>query len=295
MATIEPSSSGQKLVALLNRVQVPQQAIAIQYHCQASMALKAAGKILYIDPWYSDYLDQVAKGQPFESHRLYPAPLAPADVTNADYIFVTHDHIDHLDPSTIPIAANASPQAHFIAPQAARAHLLSLGVSPERITAIRIPENEILSSAYQFDAFSLTAIRGDHDGFDYDQEHGYPWLGYILNINGLTFLHAGDTKPYDGQAEMLHSFAIDVACLPINGGTYRTRSKGFKGNFTYKEAADLGVTIEADWIIPIHYGALSDNDEKGSRFVDYIEERYPFQKFHLLRQGETILYHRWEN
>ncbi len=293
MTTTVPTQ-GASLVDVLQQVEVPAHALAIQFHCQASMAIKAAGTTLYIDPWYSGYFDRVAKGQPFESHRRYPSPLNPQDVTNADYILITHDHLDHLDPGAIPAIVTASPRAHFVAPEAARAHLRELGVPADRLTTIRIPAADTLSRSYEFDGFGVTAIKGTHDGWDYDNAAGYPWLGYIVRINALTFLHSGDTQAYDGQAEALCPFTVDVACLPINGGTYRTRSKGFKGNLDYQEAADLGVAIGADWIIPIHYGALSENDEKGSRFVDYIEDRYPFQKIHPLRQGETIMYHKWD-
>ncbi len=291
MATIAPR--GRALAGVLDRIEPPAWALAVQYHCQASLAIKAPGTTLYIDPWYSDHLDRVSAGQPFASHRLHPSPLAPADVTNADYVLITHDHLDHLDPGTIPDLLAASPRARIIAPQAACAHLRVLGVALDRLTTIRIPTGDTLSQEYLFDGVALTAIKGTHDGFDDDPEHGYPWLGYIVRANGVTVFHSGDTQAYDGQVAALAPFGVDVACLPINGGTYRTRGKGFKGNLDYQEAADLGVAIGADWIIPIHYGALSENDEKGSRFVDYIEERYPAQRFHLLRQGETIMYHKW--
>jgi L-ascorbate metabolism protein UlaG (beta-lactamase superfamily) len=281
------------LIELLDRIEVPPRAVAIQFHDQVSMAIKASGTVIYFDPWYSDFFVEALAGTPSATTRKRPPPLLPEDVTNAQHILITHDHLDHLDPGTVPAAARCSPRARFVVPQIARQHLLDLGVEPERITAIRIPEEETLSEEYQLDDFALTAIKGNHDGFDYDPEHGYPWLGYILRINGLTFMHIGDTRPFDGQVEALRQFDVDVACLPINGGTHRTRSLGFKGNFTYQEAADLGVAIGADWIIPMHYGVMSDNDEKGHRFVEYIEERYPRQRFHILRPGETIMYHKW--
>jgi L-ascorbate metabolism protein UlaG (beta-lactamase superfamily) len=281
------------LVELLDRIEVPKRAVAIQFHCQVSIAIKAAGKVIYFDPWYSDFFVEALVGTPSATRRKRPPPLEPEDVANADYILITHDHLDHLDPGTVPAAARRSARSHFIVPQAGQKHLLALGVPAERITAIRIQEEETLSPLLDFGGFSVTAVKGNHDGFDYDPEHGYPWLGYILRINSLTFLHIGDTRPFDGQVEALKPFGVDVACLPINGGTHRTRSLGFKGNFNYQEAADIGVAIGADWIIPMHYGVMTDNDEKGYRFVEYIEERYPQQRFHMLRPGETIIYHKW--
>src|SRR5947209_18610565 len=164
------------LSELLDRVEVPENALAIQFHCQVSMAIKASGNVIYFDPWYSDFFVKALADTPSATRRKRPPPLAPEDVTNADYILITHDHLDHLDPGTVPAAARRSSRAHFIVPQAGHGHLLELGVPPERITAIRIRQEDTLSPELCFDGFSLTAIKGNHDGFDYDPEHGYPWL-----------------------------------------------------------------------------------------------------------------------
>ena len=40
-----PSRERHALISLLDRVEVPSGAIAIQFHCQVSMAIKAAGKM----------------------------------------------------------------------------------------------------------------------------------------------------------------------------------------------------------------------------------------------------------
>src|SRR5579864_4680372 len=120
------------LIELLDRIEVPERAVAIQFHCQVRMAIKAAGKVIYVDPWYSDFFVEALAITPSATRRKRPPPLGPEDVTNADYILITHDHLDHLDPGTVPAAAERSPRAHFVVPQIAAGHLTALGVPPER-------------------------------------------------------------------------------------------------------------------------------------------------------------------
>src|SRR3546814_6314120 len=43
-------------------------------------------------------------------------PLQPGQVDDADCVLITHDHIDHCDPHTLPALAEASPTASFVGP-----------------------------------------------------------------------------------------------------------------------------------------------------------------------------------
>ena len=62
------------------------------------------------------------------------------------------------------------------------------------------------------------------------------------------------------------------------------------GNFSYREAADLGVAMGADLIIPIHYGMFAANTVRVAHFVDYLTDHYPEQRFHILARNERFVY-----
>jgi L-ascorbate metabolism protein UlaG (beta-lactamase superfamily) len=68
------------------------------------------------------------------------------------------------------------------------------------------------------------------------------WVGYILDINGLTIYHAGDT---DATPEM-ESLDVDIALLPI-GGTY---------TMDVKEALSVLNKMKVKTVVPMHYGAI---------------------------------------
>src|SRR5439155_12226971 len=73
---------------------------------QASFALKAAGVLLYIDPYLQ-----------LSDRRLSPPPFAPEALVGADLVLLTHDHGDHVDPQALPGIAKASGAARFVAPR----------------------------------------------------------------------------------------------------------------------------------------------------------------------------------
>src|SRR5688572_22873627 len=88
------------LVRQITAENVPDGAIALWWLGQASFVLKAAGTVVYVDPYL-----QLSKS------RLTPSPFAPEAVTNADLVLLTHDHLDHVDPIAVPAIAKASPKA----------------------------------------------------------------------------------------------------------------------------------------------------------------------------------------
>ena len=69
---------------------------------------------MYVDPYLSDYVERV-EGP--ELRRLIPAPFAPDTVRDADWVLITHAHIDHCDPLTAVPIAKASPQSRFLGPE----------------------------------------------------------------------------------------------------------------------------------------------------------------------------------
>lgn len=281
-------TAGERLMAQLESLPALPNGLGIQCLGHHGYVVKYGSTVIYIDPYLSYYLDELSRDRPAKLFRRFPPPIVPEEVFNADYVVCTHDHPDHLDPGTILALAAASPQARFIAPLVAKAHLLKLGVGEERIKAVRVDD---MAARFSLpDGTQVTAVKACHDGFHYNEATGCSWLGFVFHFGGVTLYHAGDTQLFDGLIETLQELRIDVAILPINGGTYRTRSLGCQGNMGFAEAADLGVAIRADWIIPSHHGLLSDNDEKVSRFVEYAKEHYPSQKIHVLALGETILY-----
>ena len=75
-----------------------------------------------------------------------------------------------------------------------------------------------------------------------DEQGRAKYLGYVLQFGEWVVYHSGDTVRYEGMAEKLRTFNLDVALLPINGRAPESR---VPGNFSGPEAAQLAKDIGA--------------------------------------------------
>jgi L-ascorbate metabolism protein UlaG (beta-lactamase superfamily) len=176
-------------------------------------------------------------------------------------VLCTHDHADHIDPDAIPVIARRSPRARFVVPRCALATILRLGVPRERI--LTLAGDDRLS----VDDVEIHAIPAMHERFDRDPSNGYPYLSYLLKLEGLNLFHAGDTIPYEGQIEKVAAHRIDLAFVPINGRDDFRHRLAFEGNFTCGEAVAFAVAVRAGLTIPMHYDKFTLNTADVNEFI----------------------------
>ncbi len=252
---------------------IPEGGLGLWWLGQSSFIVRGAGRTVYIDPYLNP-----------DPRRIVPPPFRPDQATNADVILCTHDHRDHIDPAALPGIAAASPGATILVPAVAREKLIGWGISTQRIVVPRVDESLAL------EGLGVTAIPAAHEELDYSPEQGYPYLGYILRLNGVTLYHAGDCTMYGGLIERLRAQRPDVALLPINGRDWKRTHENIVGNMSYREAADLAVAAGVDLAVPMHYGMFRHNTESPGHFVDYVLERYPTQKTKVMARYEGFVY-----
>ena len=246
---------------------------------QVGVAIKGPTGVLYVDPYLTD-----SDGTGGTLPRTFPPPLAPHEVTNADAVLLTHDHVDHTDLGTVLPLAEASPDARFVASFTARDSLAEAGLDAGRLV---VPEvGEALSVA----GAKITAIPSAHTELERDPERGYPYLGYVIEWGGVTIYHAGDTVIYDGLIETLSGWRIDVAFVPINGRDYFRTKIGIVGNTDLREAAELAEALDIGVIVPTHYDLLAFNAADPGHFVSYLYRLNPMRRHKILRPGELVYF-----
>ena len=95
----------------LRQTPVPEGAIRLYWLGQAGFAFRtAAGKRIFLDPYLSDSCERL-----FGFKRLSLPALRPEEV-EADWVILTHEHADHLDPDAIPVIARNNPNCRFAIP-----------------------------------------------------------------------------------------------------------------------------------------------------------------------------------
>jgi L-ascorbate metabolism protein UlaG (beta-lactamase superfamily) len=172
---------------------------------QSAMRYAGDGLTIYIDPWGTSGEDP-----------------------KADLIFITHAHFDHLQPHEIERLS--AEDTTIVAPRDVANELSG------DITAVAPGESHEIKGV-RFEA--VPAYNTAEERLDmHPQKNG--WVGYVLELDGHRYYHAGDT---DALPE-LASLATDVAMIPI-GGTY---------TMDHREAADFVKAMQPDVAVPMHYG-----------------------------------------
>ena len=202
--------------------------------------------------------------------RQTPPPVKAEELENVDVFLGTHDHLDHIDHEAWKIWAVTNPDARFVFPEAFRDSIIADGVDERNAAGLNDGESVKIGD------LTIHALAAAHEFLDRDPVTGfYPYLQYILEINGVRIHHAGDTVRYEGMMPKLKAFGkIDVQILPINGRDAKRYRRNCIGNMTYQEAADLAGEIEPSVVIPGHWDMFADNSADPDAFADYIDAKY---------------------
>ncbi|MFF2018288.1 MBL fold metallo-hydrolase [Paenibacillus sp. NPDC058177] len=268
------SRKGQIIIQEVNETEVPYGTLAVWFLGQESVIIKGDGLTVYIDPYVSE-----------NPHRTYPAPIGPEDITNADICLITHDHLDHLDTGSIPSIVKNNADVRFMAPAVCAAPLHELGVQEDQLLTAN-PENWIELGP----KLKVLPVTASHEQLDRDSEGLPHYVGYILQLNGVTLYHAGDTVLFPELIETVSRQTIDLAMLPINGRDYFRNQRDIAGNMDYREAVEFAAVAGFETVIPLHYDIFAGNAENPGYFVDYLYRHFPEQKFHVMARAERFIY-----
>ncbi len=271
------------LVEQMRRIEILPGSLAIWSLGQMGVAIKGPDALIVIDPCLSDIVRE-SFGDWWT--RAYPPPLQPQELGDVDTFFISHEHLDHLDPATLGPAIQAAPDARFVAPGWCRAPLTQLGVASQRIVVPPALEPLELGS------MRVTAVPGAHYEKECDEALGFRWLGFLIEWNGVTFYHAGDTIIYPGYVETLQGLPTpDVAIVPVNGRDwYRETEAAAVGNLMPVEAARLARNLGWDTLIPGHNDLFPNNAIPQSEIIVALAAVNPRQKVKQLQPGELLYY-----
>ncbi len=170
------------------------------------------------------------------------------DAHDADIVFITHSHHDHLDPESIGRVSRAD--TIFIAPSGMETEMRKAIGDAELILMAPGDSGDVAGVPVQA-VPAYNRLKPFHP-----KRNG--WNGYIVTMDGVRYYVAGDT---DAVAE-LSDVRCDVALVPI-GGTY---------TMTAKEAAKLINKLRPKAAIPTHYGSIVGKPEDADIFRKYVDQ-----------------------
>ncbi len=274
-----------QIVRQMRSLVVPPGHLAVWALGQQGYLLKGGGRVVVIDPYLSNYVEETVSGSSGSLARQVPIVVPPEQLDAVDLVLCTHHHADHADPHTLSPLMQASPVAVLVTSYKARDTLLELGLDSARIQVPPIGRVVEYGSG-----LSVTAIPSAHYTQEPDAEGNPAYLGFIITLNGVTVYHCGDTIIYDGLVEHLKGQRIDLACLPINGRDWFREQQDLVGNMDYREAAELSAAIGAEVLLPGHNDMFVGNRINPAYLLDYLQANHPRQRVHFLQAGELYYY-----
>ena len=177
---------------------------------------------------------------------VYFDPFKIEDIKNdADIIFITHAHYDHMDEESINKVKNDN--TIVVAPKSMEEDIKNI----EFKDYIFLNPNE----ESNIDNIIIKTIPAYNIEKPFHSKSNN-WLGYVVTINDVTYYVAGDTDENDENKNV----KCDIALVPI-GGTY---------TMTATEAADFVNNIKPKVAIPEHYGSIVGTKEDFDVFNDKV-------------------------
>jgi len=218
--------------------------VKVTWYGHAAFKVEVGDKVILFDPWF---------GNPKN-------PNPNVKIEKCDAIFVTHDHGDHGFEEAIKVSKETGAPvvmiydiAQLAEEKGAKTVGMNIGGSTE-VNGIKVFMTEATHSS----------------------QHGAP-CGFIVEVNGVTLYHAGDTGLYGTMGLIGDLFNIDVAFLPI--GDHFTLGP--------RVAAVATKLLHPKVVVPMHYGTFPILTGTPEKFKEEIKKQNIGVHVEVFEPGET--------
>ena len=212
---------------------------------QATILLDIEGKTFLFDPIFSE------RASPFTfigPKRNIPPVIDIDNLPKIDYVFISHNHYDHLDIDSLIKLSKRNPLTVFNVPKGDKKLLSSNSI-------LNVLEYEWWESNY-YDEATVTFTPSNHWSARglFDRKNSL-WGGWHITYKTKSIIHIGDTAVDDVFQEFQRKLGrFDIAFLPI--GSYSPREIEAEYHVDPLEAFELAKTLNAELTIGIHWGGI---------------------------------------
>ena len=167
---------------------------------------------------------------------------------DADIIFFTHSHYDHLSPKDA--SGCAKEDTVFVAPASCEKELVKNGF--ENAVYLTAGEETEISGIRVEAVPAYNKIKPFHPKMN-------GWLGYVITFDGERLYIAGDTDALKENEKIV----CDVALVPV-GGMFTMNAKDAAGFIN-------AMSVKPKKAIPTHYGSVVGKADDGENFASLVE------------------------
>jgi L-ascorbate metabolism protein UlaG (beta-lactamase superfamily) len=219
--------------------------VKITWYGHAAVKVELENQIIFVDPMLNYNPN---------------SPIKAAEVSKADAIYVTHDHKDHLG-DAFDICKRTG--AVFIAVYELAEFASQNGV--KNTVGLNIGGSTTIGPV------KLSVVQAVHSS-----SKGAP-TGVIIQGEGATIYHAGDTALFGDMKLFGDRYKIDLACIPI-GGNYTMDAD---------QAAEAVKMLNPKTVLPIHFATFPVLAKDSSEFLQYVRMKAPNVRVLTLSPGES--------
>jgi len=248
---IKPNLKDDALLADIAAARSDRDNFHIWWLGQSGFLVQWQGRHLLFDPYLSDSLTRKYAETEKPHVRMTQRAIDPARLDFIDVVTSSHNHTDHLDAETLGPLLKANPNLTVVVPEANRQFAADrLQVAPDRL--VGADDGKCVDCG----DFQLHGVPAAHETVDRDAQGRCQFMGFVARFGPWSVYHSGDTVVFDGLADRVRPFSVDVALVPING---RAPERKVAGNMWGREAARLARGMGAKVAIPCHYDMFEFN------------------------------------
>lgn len=222
---------------------VPAGEVAVTFVGHSTFLMRTASLTIITDPVFTPHAGPFGRlGPP----RVRPPAIPPADLPRVDLVLVSHNHYDHLQPSSLRLFENT---AAYVAPLGVGRDLPSINHELDWWQSVSLGPAEV------------TCVPAQHFSARTPWDRDLTlWCGFVVRVDGVAIYFAGDSG-YSPQFEAIGQRCpgIDLALLPI--GAYEPRWFMSPVHMNPDEAVRAHLDVKARWSIGMHFGTFQLTDE----------------------------------
>ena len=207
---------------------------------QAGLLFETCGKKIIVDPYLSDSVEKI---QPKNKRRV------PVDggflKIKPDVLVLTHNHLDHTDPETLPHYLSCGGSCLVLASKNAWDEVRKFGGDHNYVMFNR-------RTLFSYGDITFYSVRAQHSDLEA--------VGVIIRAEGKNYYITGDTL-YNDEIFADLNRDIDVIFVPING---------VGNNMNIKDAALFAKKAGAKTAVPVHWGLFDSIDPNGFDFENTV-------------------------
>ena len=213
--------------------------ISVTWFGHSTILMRSNNISIITDPVFSDSgAGPLSVGpNPFPFENSYTLD----DLPKIDYVFISHDHYDHLDMETV----RGLEDSQFLVPLGVKNHLLAWGVDERNIQELDWYDEVNITQDLQV-AFTPAQ---HFSGRGLDDSHSTLWGSWVFNFNDKSIYFSGDTGYMDEFTNISERYGpFDIAFL--DSGQYNIAWQ--QVHMLPEEVIQAGIDLNASVILPIH-------------------------------------------